>query len=78
MVLQLKFVDWENGEKALDALSINGYEHYQATDYSLAACYLPSNSLHWQPPGSAPHSKDFTKWWKPGDEPQYYLVSPKV
>ena len=65
-------------EKASDALSINGYEHYQANDYALEACYLPSNSRHIGRGKSAEATKDFMKWWQDGDEPQYYLVSPKV
>lgn len=65
-------------EKASDALSINGFEHYQANDYALEACYLPSNSWHTHRIKSAEPCRDFTKWWQDGDEPQYYLVSPKV
>lgn len=65
-------------EKASDALSINGFEHYQATDYALIACYLPNNSLHAASGGARSGSKDFTKWWKAGEEPQYYLLSPKA
>lgn len=76
--VQLKIVDWQNVEKASDALSINGFEHYQANDYALEACYLPSNSRHTGKPQSGEGTKDFTKWWQDGDEPQYYLVSPKV
>lgn len=79
-LLQLKIIDWHNEEKASDALSIHGYEHYHADDYALEACYLASNSLHTGAAraSSQQPSKDFTKWWHDGDEPQYYLVSPKV
>ena len=76
--LQLKIVDWHNVERASDALSINGYEHYQAKDYALEACYLPSNSRHDDHAEPSTPSRDFTKWWLDGEEPQYYLVSPKV
>ena len=65
-------------ERASDALSINGYEHYQAKDYALEACYLPSNSRHDDRAKPSTPSRDFTKWWLDGEEPQYYLVSPKV
>ena len=76
--LQLKIVDWHNVERASDALSINGYEHYQAKDYALEACYLSSNSRHDDRAKPSTPSRDFTKWWLDGEEPQYYLVSPKV
>jgi hypothetical protein len=77
-LLQLKIVDWHNVEKASDALSINGYEHYQANDYALEACYLPSNSRHGDRSKASQPTRDFTKWWLDGEEPQYYLISPKV
>jgi hypothetical protein len=75
---QLKIVDWHSVEKATDALSINGYEHYQANDYALEACYLPGNCRHGDRSKTCQPTRDFTKWWLDGEEPQYYLVSPKV
>ena len=76
--LQLKVVDWHNNEKASDALSINGYEHYQATDYSLEVYYKSGSASAKTPKAKEGHPADFTKWWKDGDEPSYYLVCPKV
>ena len=79
--MQLKILTWQNEEIASDALSIHGYEHYEATDYALAAWY-PRQS---RAPGTAgqaaslgERSSDFTKWWADGDEPLYYIVSSKV
>lgn len=83
--MQLKIVTWQNEEVASDALSIHGYEHYEATDYALTAWYPPSRPR--LPAGAATGSAaastsgrttDFTKWWADGDEPQYYIVSSKV
>jgi hypothetical protein len=80
---QLKIVTWQNDEVASDALSIRGYEHYEATDYVLAAWY-PQRPRPAGPQEDAAavstsgRSTDFTKWWADGDEPLYYIVSSKV
>ena len=82
--VQLKILTWQNEEIASDALSIHGYEHYEATDYALAAWY-PRQSKALGAPGApakavspSERSSDFTKWWADGDEPLYYIVSSKV
>ncbi|KAJ7513739.1 hypothetical protein O6H91_23G012400 [Diphasiastrum complanatum] len=55
---------WQNEELATDALSIHGYEHYKAKDYFLThAPFSGSSSAGGQ--------------WAAGDEPLYYIVSPK-
>ena len=46
--MQLKIVTWAKEELASDALSVHGYERYQAADYALAAwCPAP-----YRPPGA--------------------------
>ena len=82
--MQLKILTWQNEEIASDALSIHGYEHYEATDYALAAWY-PRQPKALGTPGTpaqaatpSERSSDFTKWWADGDEPLYYIVSSKV
>ena len=82
--MQLKILTWQNEEIASDALSIHGYEHYEATDYALAAWY-PRQPKALGTPGApakaatpSERSSDFTKWWADGDEPLYYIVSSKV
>ena len=80
--LQLKIVTWANEEVASDALSIHGYEHYQAADYALSAWYPPRPKQAALPDqaqqrGTA-RSSDVTKWWADGDEPLYYIVSSKA
>ena len=82
--MQLKILTWQNEEIASDALSIHGYEHYEATDYALAAWY-PRQPKALGAPGTpakaatpSERSSDFTKWWADGDEPLYYIVSSKV
>ncbi|KAK9800354.1 hypothetical protein WJX73_009236 [Symbiochloris irregularis] len=35
---ELKIITWQSEELASDALSIQGFEHYEATDYALATC----------------------------------------
>ena len=62
---------------------VTGYEEYEASEYALAACYLPRTraSAHsrWSSSGTAtPSSRQATKWWADGEEPIYYVVSPKV
>lgn len=61
-----------------------GYEEYEASEYALAACYLPrtrasSHSRMASSSGTAtPPARQPTKWWADGEEPIYYVVSPKV
>ncbi len=79
--VQLKIVTWQNEEVASDALSVHGYEHYEATDYALAAWYPRRPRAHGAPEdaaGTSGRSTDFTKWWADGDEPLYYIISSKV
>ncbi len=80
--MQLKIVTWLNEEVASDALSIHGYEHYEATDYALAAWYpqrrRPADEAEDAAASTSGRSTDFTKWWADGDEPLYYIVSSKV
>ena len=81
MHAQLKILTWQNEEIASDALSIHGYEHYEATDYALAAWYPRQPKALAAPgdeTGTGKRSSDFTKWWADGDEPLYYIVSSKV
>jgi hypothetical protein len=83
---QLKIVTWANEELASDALSIRGYEHYQAPDYAIAAWYPPRPPR--APAAAAPdqatqpspsgRSAEVTRWWAEGDEPLYYIVSSKA
>ena len=79
--VQLKILTWQNEEIASDALSIHGYEHYESTDYALAAWYPRQPKALAAPgekTGTGKRSSDFTKWWADGDEPLYYIVSSKV
>lgn len=61
---EVRIVTWQNEELTRDALPIYGYEHYKAKDYALAhAPFSGSSSAGGQ--------------WTDGDEPLYYIVSPK-
>ena len=79
--MQLKIVTWGNEDMAADALSIRGFERYRADDYALAACYpahrRPDRAVK-QTGGDEMASRDFMMWWEAGEEPLYYIVSPKV
>ena len=59
-----------------------GYEEYEAAEYALAACYLPraraSTQLRLNSTTPAASGRQATKWWADGEEPIYYVVSPKV
>ncbi len=60
-----------------------GYEEYEASEYALATCYLPrtraSSQVRMNGSGAAtPTGRQATKWWADGEEPIYYVVSPKV
>ncbi|XP_031486112.1 vacuolar protein sorting-associated protein 41 homolog [Nymphaea colorata] len=61
---EVRVVTWKNDELATDALSIHGFEHYKAKDYALA--YAPFSG-----------SSYAGGQWAAGDEPLYYIVSPK-
>ncbi|EYU36117.1 hypothetical protein ABFS82_14G237400 [Erythranthe guttata] len=61
---EVRVVTWNNDELATDALPINGFEHYKAKDYSLAHAPFSGSSYA----GGQ---------WAAGDEPLYYVVSPK-
>ena len=69
----------ENQEVASDQLTIEGYEGYGAQDYTLAACQPAFNSAlrDGSATASTSRSASETPWWT-GDEPLYYIVSPKV
>lgn len=61
---EVHIVTWKNEDLAADELSIYHFEHYKATDYGLAhAPFSRSGSAATQ--------------WIAGDEPLYYIVSPK-
>ncbi|KAF0912218.1 hypothetical protein E2562_013172 [Oryza meyeriana var. granulata] len=61
---EIHVVSWKNDELTTDALPIHGYEHYKAKDYALAhAPFSGSSNAGGQ--------------WAAGDEPLYYIVSPK-
>ncbi|KAK9816865.1 hypothetical protein WJX72_006282 [[Myrmecia] bisecta] len=82
---ELKILTWQNEEIASDALSIHGYEHYKANDYGMEAFYPARTSpsarkVPAEADGSAKvvsGATSFTKWWADGDEPLYYIISPK-
>ncbi|GFQ01023.1 vacuolar protein sorting-associated protein 41 homolog [Phtheirospermum japonicum] len=61
---EVRVVTWNNDELATDALPIHGFEHYKAKDYSLAHAPFSGSSYA----GGQ---------WAAGDEPSYYIVSPK-
>ncbi|XP_047319698.1 vacuolar protein sorting-associated protein 41 homolog [Impatiens glandulifera] len=61
---EVHVVTWNNDELATDALPVNGFEHYKAKDYSLAHAPFSGSSYA----GGQ---------WAAGDEPLYYVVSPK-
>ncbi|KQJ85257.1 vacuolar protein sorting-associated protein 41 homolog [Brachypodium distachyon] len=61
---EIHLVSWKNEELTTDALPIHGYELYKAKDYILAhAPFSGSSNAGGQ--------------WAAGDEPLYYIVSPK-
>lgn len=81
--MQLKIVTWQNEDLASDALTIHGFEFYEATDYALATC----DPLGRQGPpvqtsaagtASGPHTRSTGEWLPNGREPLYYIISPKV
>ncbi|KAJ9554711.1 hypothetical protein OSB04_009325 [Centaurea solstitialis] len=61
---EVHVVTWNNDELATDALPVLGFEHYKAKDYSLAHAPFTGSSYA----GGQ---------WAAGDEPLYYVVSPK-
>ncbi|OMO90342.1 hypothetical protein COLO4_19230 [Corchorus olitorius] len=61
---EVRIVTWNNDELATDALPVHGFEHYKAKDYSLAHAPFSGSSYA----GGQ---------WAAGDEPIYYVVSPK-
>lgn len=61
---EVRVVKWTNDELATDALPVHGFEHYKAKDYSLAHAPFSGSSYA----GGQ---------WAAGDEPLYYIVSPK-
>ncbi|XP_075513089.1 LOW QUALITY PROTEIN: vacuolar protein sorting-associated protein 41 homolog [Primulina tabacum] len=61
---EVRVVTWTNDELATDALPVLGFEHYKAKDYSLAHSPFSGSSYA----GGQ---------WAAGDEPLYYIVSPK-
>ncbi|KAK9865646.1 hypothetical protein WJX84_004897 [Apatococcus fuscideae] len=76
---ELKMLTMENQEVASDQLTIEGYEGYGAQDYTLAACQPAFNSAlrDGSATASTSRSASETPWWT-GDEPLYYIVSPKA
>ncbi|CAL5212206.1 unnamed protein product [Lathyrus oleraceus] len=61
---EVRVVSWNNDELSTDALPVHGFEHYKANDYSLAHAPFSGSSYA----GGQ---------WAAGDEPLYYVVSPK-
>ncbi|THF94930.1 hypothetical protein TEA_010772 [Camellia sinensis var. sinensis] len=61
---EVRVVTWNNDELATDALPVHGFEHYKAKDYALAHAPFSGSSYA----GGQ---------WAAGDEPLYYIVSPK-
>ncbi|EHA8589217.1 vacuolar protein sorting-associated protein 41 [Cocos nucifera] len=61
---EVHIVTWKNDELTTDALPVHGYEHYKAKDYALAHAPFAGSSYA----GGQ---------WAAGDEPLYYIVSPK-
>ncbi|XP_077247070.1 vacuolar protein sorting 41 [Tasmannia lanceolata] len=61
---EVRIVTWKNDELAMDALPVHGFEHYKAKDYALAHAPFTGSSYA----GGQ---------WAAGDEPLYYIVSPK-
>ncbi|KAK7262225.1 hypothetical protein RJT34_29788 [Clitoria ternatea] len=61
---EVRIVTWNNDELSTDALPVHGFEHYKANDYSLAHAPFSGSSYA----GGQ---------WAAGDEPLYYIVSPK-
>ncbi|KAI7729707.1 LOW QUALITY PROTEIN: hypothetical protein M8C21_012385, partial [Ambrosia artemisiifolia] len=61
---EVHVVTWNNDELATDSLPVLGFEHYKAKDYSLAHVPFTGSSYA----GGQ---------WAAGDEPLYYVVSPK-
>ncbi|KAI4334309.1 hypothetical protein L6164_019020 [Bauhinia variegata] len=61
---EVRIVTWTNYELSTDALPVHGFEHYKAKDYSLAHAPFSGSSYA----GGQ---------WAAGDEPLYYIVSPK-
>ncbi|RZC77090.1 hypothetical protein C5167_001267 [Papaver somniferum] len=61
---EVRIVTWKNDELTTDALPVHGFEHYKAKDYALAHAPFSGSSYA----GGQ---------WAAGDEPMYYVVSPK-
>ncbi|XP_057247651.1 vacuolar protein sorting-associated protein 41 homolog isoform X2 [Beta vulgaris subsp. vulgaris] len=61
---EVRIVSWTNDELATDALPVHGFEHYKAKDYCLSHTPLSGNNYS-------------NGRWAAGDEPLYYVVSPK-
>ncbi|XP_074358224.1 vacuolar protein sorting-associated protein 41 homolog isoform X2 [Apium graveolens] len=61
---EVRVVTWNNEELATDALPVHGFEHYKTKDYSLVHSPFSGSSFA----GGQ---------WTAGDEPLYYIVSPK-
>ncbi|KAJ8551940.1 hypothetical protein K7X08_028383 [Anisodus acutangulus] len=61
---EVRVATWNNDELATDALPVHGFEHYKAKDYLLAHAPFSGSSYA----GGQ---------WAAGDEPLYYIVSPK-
>ncbi|KAK3247688.1 Vacuolar protein sorting-associated protein 41 [Cymbomonas tetramitiformis] len=73
---EVRLVTYNNEEISTDVLSVHGYEHYKANDYLLSYLHpqglTPKAASEGQPAGSSA-----AQWWPEGEEPLYYLVSPK-
>ncbi|GMH45969.1 hypothetical protein BSKO_13933 [Bryopsis sp. KO-2023] len=68
---ELRILTKGKEEISSDALSIPGFELYEANDYSLTTWYpVQDDSM-------AESNRHFSQWWLDGEEPLYYVVSPK-
>eukprot|EP00899_Mesostigma_viride_P008015 jgi/Mesvir1/17214/Mv07628-RA.1 len=76
---EIRLVTRENKELALDALTIHGYEHFQANDYRLVCAPPVEVGNHSKPPreGKGGAGRHQICKFPAGEEPLYYIASPK-
>lgn len=90
---EVRVITWMNEELASDALTIHGYEHYNANDYLMASYYsVPASGADFLygsassdesaasergAAGTTSRRVGGSQWWTEGDEPMYYIVSPR-
>ncbi|KAL3620142.1 Vacuolar protein sorting-associated protein 41 [Castilleja foliolosa] len=81
---EVRVVAWNNDELSTDALPIHGFEHYKAKDYYLAHAPFSNSENETRDVGDEMTlfnliigSSYAGGQWASGDEPLYYIVSPK-